>query len=74
MNFAVMATAQRDRELITHLASKCSALCKSDVVRLGRTPAANQTRMFCHEFNMLSIAGPARLRMGRTAFFDPFDG
>ena len=41
MNFPVMSTAQWHRELITHLASKRSALCKSEVVRIGRTPAAN---------------------------------
>jgi hypothetical protein len=34
MNFAVMPAAQGDRELITHLSSKCSALCKSEVVRI----------------------------------------
>ena len=73
MNFAVMSTAQWDRELITHLASKCSALCKSEVVRIGRTPTANQTGMSCDEFHMLSIADSTRLRMGRTAFFDPLD-
>ena len=44
MNFAVMPAAQGDRELITHLSSKCSALCKSEVVRIGRTPAANQDK------------------------------
>ena len=66
MNFAVMSTAQWHRELITHLAPKRSALCKSEVVRVGRTPAANQTRMSCDEFNMLSIAGPTRLRINFT--------
>ena len=73
MNFAVMSTAQWDRELITDLSSEGSALCKSEVVRIGRTPAANQTRMSCDEFHMLSIADSSRLRMGRTAFFDPLD-
>ena len=73
MNFAVMSTAQWDRELITHLSSECSALCKSEVVRIGRMPAANQTRMSCDKFDMLSIADSTRLGMGRTAFFDPLD-
>jgi hypothetical protein len=41
MNFAVMPAAQGDRELITHPSSECSALRKSEVVRIGRTPAAN---------------------------------
>jgi hypothetical protein len=73
VNFAVMSTAQRDRELITHLAPKSSALCKSEVVRIGRTPTANQTGMSCDEFHMISIAGSTRLRMGRTALFDHLD-
>ena len=41
MNFAVMPAAQGDRELITHLSSKCSALGKSQVVGIGWTPAAD---------------------------------
>ena len=71
MNFAVMPAAQGDRELITHPASECSALRKSEVVRIGRTPAANQTGMSCDEFHMLSIAHSSRLRMRWRAFFDP---
>ena len=73
MNFAVVPAAQGDREHITHLASECSALCKSEVERIGRTPAANQAGMSCDEFHMLSIAYSSRLRMRRTAFFDPLD-
>ena len=44
------------------------------MVRIGWTPAANQAGMSCDVFNMLSIADSTRLRMGRTAFFDPLDG
>ena len=73
MNFAVMPAAQRDRELITHPPSKCSGLRKSEVVRVGRTPAANQAGMSCHEFHMLSIADSPRLRTRRTTFVDPLD-
>ena len=73
MQFAMMSTAQWDRELITHLSSKCSALCKSEMVRIGRTPAANQARLSRDEFHVLSIADSTRLRTGSTAFFDPLD-
>jgi hypothetical protein len=73
MNFAVMSTAQWHRELITHLASKRSALCKSEVVRIGRTPAANQTRMSCDEFHVLSIADSSELRVNKTTRFDILD-
>jgi hypothetical protein len=73
MNFAVMPAAQGHRELITYPSSECSALCKSEVVRIGRTPAANQTRMSCDEFHVLSIADSSRLWVTKTARFDLFD-
>ena len=73
MNFAVMPAAQRDRELITHPSSERSALRKSEVVGIGGTPAANQAGMSCDVFHMLSIADSSRLRMRRTAFFEPLD-
>jgi hypothetical protein len=73
MYFAVMCAAQRDRELITHLSSECSALCKSKVVMIGRPPAANQTRMSGDKFQMLSISDSTRLRAGKTALFDPLN-
>src|SRR5262249_14822936 len=73
MNFAVVPAAQRDPELITHPASEGSALGKSEVVRIGRLPTANQTGMSCDEFHMLSIADSTRLRMRRPAPFDPLD-
>jgi hypothetical protein len=44
MDFAVVSTAQRDGELITYLASKCSALCKSEVVRIGRLPTRKSNK------------------------------
>jgi hypothetical protein len=71
MNFAVMTTAQWDCEFITYLSSERSALCKSEVVRIGGTPAANQAGMSCDKFHMLSIADSSRLRMRRRVFFDP---
>jgi hypothetical protein len=40
MNFTVMSTAQWDCELVAHLAPKCAALGKAQVVRIGRMPAA----------------------------------
>jgi hypothetical protein len=63
MNFAVMPAAQGNRELITHPSSEGSALRKSEVVRIGRTPAANHAGMSCDEFHMLSIADSSRLRI-----------
>jgi hypothetical protein len=63
MNFTVMPAAQGSK-LITHPASERSALRK--VVRIGRTPAANQTGMYCHEFHMFSITDSSRLRLRKA--------
>src|SRR6516164_10976831 len=73
MNLPVMQAAEWYRELITHLSSECAALRKSEVVRIARTATANQTRMSCDEFHMLSIADSSRLGVGKTARFDLFD-
>jgi hypothetical protein len=74
MNFAVVPAAQGDRELIAHLASECSALCKSEVVRVGRTPAANQAGMSCDKFHVLPIADSTRVWMTGSALFDRLAG
>jgi hypothetical protein len=42
MNFTVMSTAQWDRELVTHPSPECSALGKSQVVRIGRPGAGRK--------------------------------
>jgi hypothetical protein len=73
MNFAVMSTAQWHRALVAHLSSKGSALRKSEVVWIGRTPTANQAGMSGDEFHVLAIADATRLGMRVSAFFDPRD-
>jgi hypothetical protein len=41
----VMPAAKRDRELITNLEVDGSRLCKPQVVRIGRLPAADKARL-----------------------------
>ena len=61
MNFSMMPTTERHRELVTYLAAKCPALRKAQVMRIRRLAAANQTRLFGHMSDMLAVANPARL-------------
>jgi hypothetical protein len=46
MHFAMMSAAERDRKLIADLAAKRSPLRKAQVMGIGRTTAADQTRLF----------------------------
>jgi len=41
----VMPAAKRDRELITHLETNGSRLCKPQVMRIGRLPATDEARL-----------------------------
>ena len=45
MQLPVMPAAQGDRELIAHLETNGSRLCKPQVMRIGRLPAADETRL-----------------------------
>ena len=45
MNLAMMASAQRDGELVADLAAKGAGLRKAEVVRVRRLAAADQARL-----------------------------
>ena len=64
--------AQRDGELVTHLAPECSALRKSKVVSIGGLPPANQTRMLGDKLDVMTVTNPARLRQCQNALIDHF--
>jgi hypothetical protein len=64
MGLAMMAPAQRHRELIADLAPKGAVLCEAQMMGICRPAAANQTRLFRHEFDVLPVAKAARLRIG----------
>ena len=42
MHLAMMPTAERDRELIADLTAESRRLCKTEMMRIGGTAAANQ--------------------------------
>ena len=59
MNFAVMPSAQGDRELITDLAAERAVLHKAQMVSIRRVPAADQALLLGNGFNMLPVANAA---------------
>ena len=70
MKFAVMAPAQRDRELIADLAPECPALREAQVVGIRGLSAANQARLLGNEFDMVPVTNTARLRQRQRALVD----
>ena len=68
VDFAVVSAAKRDSEFIADFAAECSALRKSNMMRVGRQPTANQTWLQCDEFNVIPVADPSRLRQAERAF------
>jgi hypothetical protein len=71
MNFTMVSAAERDRELVAHLAAKRSALGKAQVVRVTRDAAANEARLLGHVADVLAVAYAAGLGDGQDAFIDP---
>ena len=58
MQFAVMCSAQRNRELITDLLSKSAILRELEVMRVARLTSAEQARLLRDEPQMMAIALP----------------
>jgi hypothetical protein len=46
MNLTVMRPAQRHREFIAYLATECTGLHKTQMMRIRRTPTSNQAGFF----------------------------
>jgi hypothetical protein len=62
MHLAVMSPAQWDSKFIADLAAKRGGLRKAQVMSIGGTPAAHQTSLLDHRFDMLAIANAALCR------------
>ena len=58
MDLAVMSATEGDRELVADLAAKRRRLRKSQVMGIGRSPTADQTRELGNRFDMLAIPNP----------------
>ena len=70
MHLAMMTTAERNRKLIADLAAEGRRLCKTEMMRIGGTPAAHQAWLLGDRFHMLPVANPAQHRQRQDRFVD----
>src|SRR5262249_34192567 len=61
VNRTVVRAAERHRELVAHLASKCTGLREAEMMWIRRPPTANYARLFHHMSDVVTIAKPPRL-------------
>ena len=53
MYLAVVPATERHGELIAHLTAKRPRLCKAQMMGIGGSPTANQTRLLGNRFDMV---------------------
>jgi hypothetical protein len=70
MDLTVVAAAQRHGELIAHFSPECAVLREPQMMGIGWHAAANQTRLFGHELDVISVTKAARLGMDQLALVD----
>ena len=68
MHFTMMSPAQRDNKLITNFAPECPVLRETQVMGVGRSPAANQARLLGDVSDVISISNAARFGESEVAF------
>lgn len=56
----MVRTAERDRELVADLATKCPMLGKAEVMRFSRLPTAHQARLLGDKIAVGFVTHPAR--------------
>ena len=61
VDLSVMRAAYRHRELIAHLATERAGLHKTQMMRIRRTPTANQAGLFDDMPDMVAVTNAARL-------------
>jgi hypothetical protein len=62
VDLAMMSAAQRDGELVAHLAAERAGLGKSQMVGVRGLSAANQARVRGDRSDVVPVADPTRLR------------
>ena len=62
MNLTVMRAAQRHRELIAYLATERTGLHKPQMMRIRRTPTANQAGLFDDMPDMIAVTNASWFR------------
>ena len=71
MQFAVMAAAEGNGELIAHLEANGSGLRKAQVMWVRRLTATDETRLRGHELQMRLVAQPLGLAKRERTLVDP---
>ena len=64
VNLAMMASTQRDRELVADFAAESAALGKAQMMGIRGLSAADQARVLGDRPDVIPVANPARLRQG----------
>ena len=59
MDFPMMPSAERHRELITDLATQRPVLGETQMMRIRRSARANETRLFGKKPHMLAVTNSA---------------
>ena len=72
VNLAMMSAAKGYREFVTDPSPKRATLCEAEMMGIGGLSTANQARVLGDEFDVISIANPARFRQGQYALVDAF--
>jgi hypothetical protein len=71
MDLTMVPAAERDRELIAHLAAECTALGEAKVVRIRGHATAEQAGLPGDEPHVLSVSDAPRFRKGQGRLVDP---
>jgi hypothetical protein len=58
MYLAMVSSAEGYRKLVTDLPAECRQLGKSQMMRIGGMPAADQTGLLANRFHVLAVANP----------------
>jgi len=70
VDLSMVSTAERNGELIAHLAAQCSRLRKAEMMRIGRLAPADQTGLRRHKIKVRFVARPPRFAEGQLIFYD----
>ena len=60
MQLAMMSPAERHREFVADLATECTRLRETQMVWIGRPPAADQARLLNHMPDMIAVTNATR--------------
>jgi len=69
---AMMQPAERHGKLVAHPAAERGALREPEMMRVRRSPTAEQARLQCYELEVIAVAVAPRLAQGEVGFIDPW--